>query len=187
MKTGAVIETPRLILGNWTDSETDRSAFHRLNSDEQVMRFFPYRRTRAESDAVLELIAGQHARDGFGWGKAELRQTGEVIAFLGMARVEPDFPNGPGTEVGWRFLPEFWGKGLASEAARALLGHGFGELGLTEIMAFAVPQNLASLRVMQAIGMRPDPACDFDHPRVPDTHPDLRRHVVFRVTQSDNA
>lgn len=183
MKTGVRIETPRLVLRNWTGSEPDRAAFHRLNSDEQVMRFFPYRRSRAECDAVLETIVAQHARDGFGWGAAELRQTGQAIAFLGMARVDPDFPNGPGCEIGWRFLPEHWGKGLASEAARALLSHGFETLALPEIMAFAAPQNLASLHVMRAIGMQPDPSGDFDHPRVPDSHPHLKRHVAYRMAR----
>ena len=56
MKSGTVIGTPRLVLRPWADGETDRAAFHRLNSDEQVMRFFPYRLTRAEADARFDAV-----------------------------------------------------------------------------------------------------------------------------------
>lgn len=186
MRSGAVIETPRLVLRHWTADHEDRAAFHRLNSDEQVMRFFPYRLGRAEADARLETIRAKAATDGFGWGTAVLKSTGENIAFLGVARTSLAPLFGDAVEIGWRFLPEQWGKGLASEAAGALRDHAFAELGLQSLIALAVPANAASIAVMRRIGMRHDPSRDFDHPTIPDTYPHLKRHVCYTLDRSAN-
>jgi RimJ/RimL family protein N-acetyltransferase len=66
-----------------------------------------------------------------------------------------------------------------------LLVFGFGELGLEEIISFAVWNNERSTAVMRRIGMTRDPEGDFDHPRVPDTHPQLRRHVLYSLKRQD--
>jgi len=79
----------------------------------------------------------------------------------------------------------YWGRGYATEAARAAIEDGFNRLGLAEIVAFTVAGNLRSRRVMERLGMTRDPAEDFDHPRFagdPD-HP-LRRHVLYRLRRS---
>ena len=83
-------------------------------------------------------------------------------------------------EIGWRLDAAYWNRGLATEGARAVLRYGFEELGLHEIVSFTVPANLPSRRVMEKLGMRHDPAGDFDHPRLPEGHP-LRRHVLYRL------
>ncbi|WP_338900050.1 GNAT family protein [Streptomyces sp. TG1A-60] len=72
-----------------------------------------------------------------------------------------------------------WGRGYATEAARAEVGYGFGDLGLAEIPAVTTAANLRSQAVMRRLGMTRDPADDFDDPSVP-TGP-LRRNVVFRL------
>jgi RimJ/RimL family protein N-acetyltransferase len=82
-------------------------------------------------------------------------------------------------EIGWRLLPHYWNKGLATEAARKILDHSASVLGLKEVVAFTVPANIPSRRVMEKIGMVRDLAGDFDHPRIPDGHP-LQRHVLYR-------
>ena len=56
---------------------------------------------------------------------------------------------------------------------------------LAEIVSFAVADNVRSTAVMKRIGMRPDPARDFDHPGVPDSHPQLRRHVLYAITADE--
>ena len=81
-------------------------------------------------------------------------------------------------EIGWRLARAAWGGGYATEAARALLTHGFEELGLTEIIAFTADTNLRSQAVMERLGMARDEARDFDHPGLAADHP-LRRHVVY--------
>jgi ribosomal-protein-alanine N-acetyltransferase len=83
-------------------------------------------------------------------------------------------------EIGWRLARAYWGKGYATEAAKAALDFAFGPGGLEEIVAFVAPGNRASRAVMERIGLREDPAGAFDHPRVPEGHP-LRRHLLYRA------
>ena len=83
-------------------------------------------------------------------------------------------------EILWRLLPEFWGRGLATEAAEAVLKMADGSLSLERIYAFAVVHNLPSLRVMQKIGMLPCDPPYFDHPQV--DVPELRQHLLYSIT-----
>ena len=176
------LETPRLILRNW--EERDRALFHRINSDEEVMRFFPFRRTRAEADAFMDRLRADNEARGYGFSALEAKETGESIGFAGLHpdAVAPSRPAGA-VEIGWRLAPEHWGKGYVSEAAAALLRFGFETLDLDEIISFAVWNNDRSTAVMRRIGMTAEPASDFDHPRVPDSHPHLMRHVFYRITR----
>lgn len=174
------VETERLILRPW--EERDRDLFHEINSDPQVMAFFPFRRDRQQADAFLEmLIDRQKTRTVF--PALELRETGECIGFCGLhdGDLEPVFPAGT-IEVGWRLATRHWGKGYATEGALAALRDGFERLALPEIVSFAIHDNHRSTAVMRRIGMTRDTAADFDHPNVPDTHPHLQRHVVYRIT-----
>ena len=123
--------------------------------------------------------------NGFGWALAEERATGVPIGFTGLARIRDDAVMGPGVEIGWRFVPEAWGQGLASEGARALLIHGFEDLGLDRIVAFAVAGNRASTAVMDRIGMKPRPDLNFDHPAIHDDMPHLKRHVFYEIFADD--
>lgn len=185
MKIDRTLETGRLRIRNWQDSEADRAFFHRVNNDEQVMRFFPWRLSRPEADAKLVQILARSAEVGFGWAVAEMSDTGEPVGFTGLSLLRDDSVGDSGVEIGWRFVPESWGKGLASEAARALLAHGFDDLGLDRIIAFAVTDNAASIAVMKRIGMTARPDLDFDHPGVPDTHPHLKRHAFYEMFAGD--
>jgi RimJ/RimL family protein N-acetyltransferase len=178
------IRTQRLILRNW--EERDRDLFYRINSDEQVMEFFPFRRDRETADRVMDRMRGEIARDGFGWTAAEVAETGECTGFIGLHRVEIEGLAREGTcEIGWRLAPEYWGKGYVTEGANALLAFGFTKLDLAEIISFAVWSNTRSTAVMERLGMRRDADADFDHPNVPDTHPELRRHVLYRLGRDE--
>jgi ribosomal-protein-alanine N-acetyltransferase len=87
-------------------------------------------------------------------------------------------------EVGWRLSREHWGKGYATEAASKALAHGFGALGLAEIVSFTAVTNQRSRRVMEKLGMTHDPNDDFEHPALPPGHP-LRRHVLYRIRREE--
>jgi len=178
------IRTERLILRNW--EERDRDLFHRINSDDRVMAFFPFRRDRAQSDVMLDTLRNGIDARGYGFTAAEIARTGQCIGFVGLmlTDMEPVFPAGT-VEIGWRLAPEFWGNGYVAEAAAAWLAFGFESLGLDEIVSFAVWNNRRSTAVMERIGMRRDPGSDFDHPGVPDTHPTLKRHVLYRLSEKD--
>jgi RimJ/RimL family protein N-acetyltransferase len=86
----------------------------------------------------------------------------------------------PCVEIGWRLAYEHWGRGYATEAAQAAVAFAFGGLHLEELVAFTVPANQRSRKVMERIGMTRSDADDFDHPDLPEGHP-LRRHMLYRL------
>ena len=173
-----MMETDRLLLRRWRDE--DREPFARLNSDPAVMEFFPARLSAVETGLMVDNIEAHLERHGFGLWAAELRATGEFIGFVGMAvpRFEAAFM--PAVEIGWRLSAAHWGKGLATEGARAVVRYAFDVLRLDELVSFTVPENVRSRAVMEKLGMTHDPADDFDHPGIPEGHP-LRRHVLYRL------
>ena len=115
------IRTERLILRNW--EERDRELFHRINSDERVMEFFPFRRDRAQSDDLMDRLRAGIAERGYGFSAVEIAATGECIGFVGLhpAEFEPVVPAGS-IEIGWRLAPEYWGFGYVTEAAAGVAG-----------------------------------------------------------------
>ncbi|GHD46936.1 N-acetyltransferase [Thalassobaculum fulvum] len=172
------IETDRLILRAWRDE--DRAPFAALNADPEVMRYFPKLLSREESDALAALVVERMAENGWGWYAVEVKGGEPFAGFVGLNVPGYPIPCGPCVEVGWRLARSAWGKGYASEAARACLGFGFGRLGLDEIVSFTAVGNTRSRAVMERLGMTSDPADDFEHPSLPDGHP-LRRHVLYRI------
>ncbi len=183
MKAGVTLETRRLLLRHWRADDLD--IFHRINSDKMMMRYFPFRRDILQAADLLRRLEEIIAETGFGWCAAVDKQSDEVIGFTGLARVRFEASFTPAVEIGWRLVPEHWGKGYATEAANSLLHHGFTCLGLTEIVAFAVPANAASTAVMRRIGMRARPDLDFDMPGIADEYAHLRRHVLFSLSQRE--
>lgn len=172
------LRTDRLILRRWRDS--DRGPFAALNADPEVMEHFPAPLSRAESDAMVDVIEARFDELGYGLWAAELAETGEFIGFTGLSvpRFTAHFT--PAVEIGWRLARSAWGYGYASEAATRAIEFGFGDLGLAEIVSFTAVGNVRSRAVMTRIGMTHDPADDFDHPSVPDGSP-LKRHVLYRL------
>lgn len=130
----------------------DAEAFFALNSNPDVMRY--------TGEPPLESV--EQARDaieaypdfttlGYGrWG-CFLRDTDQLIGFCGLKYLDDLDPGA--VDVGFRFLPEHWGKGYATEAATASLAFGFETIGLDRIIALVLPENAASIRVLEKIGM----------------------------------
>lgn len=175
------LHTPRLTLRNW--HAADLADFAALNHDEQVMRYFPGRLSRQESDALAGRIQAHIEQHDFGAWVVELRQQPGLIGILGLQRVLFDSAFTHSVEIGWRLLPAYWHQGLACEAAQAALAFGFNQLNLPEILAFTVPANQPSQALMQRLGMQRDPAEDFLHPLLPRDHP-LRPHVLYRLSKA---
>ena len=176
------LTTERLILRPWRAE--DLEPFAAMSADPEVMEHFPSTLTRAESDAVATAIGGEIETHGFGFWALEVPGVAPFIGFAGIRTVTFDAPFTPAVEIGWRLAPAHWGKGYATEAARAALVHGFGALGLAEIVAFTIPANLPSQAVMQRLGMTRNEAEDFAHPKVPPDHP-MSRHVLYRLRAED--
>lgn len=160
----AAVETERLVLRGW--QARDRAPFAALNADVWTPRL-----DAAESDALVDRLEALRARDGFAFMAVERRADGAFLGMVGLQRFPGAGALGPCVEVGWRLAREHWGRGYATEAARAWLDHGFGALGLAEIVAFTNADNAASMAVMRRLGMRRDPARDFVHPKAPELGP----------------
>jgi len=176
--TVPVIETDRLRLRGWRES--DLIPLAAINRDPVVTRYLGGPITKRESDLIVgRFLQKWQEEDRFGWWALEARESGTLLGFLGLAR--PDFrkPPAPCIEIGWRLARTAWGRGYATEAARAALAHGFA-FGLDEVVGFTVAENARSRRVMERLGMRCDRAEDFDHPLL-GPHDPLRRHLLYRL------
>ena len=178
------LTTDRLILRRWR--EFDREPFARINADPRVMEFMAAILTREESDRLADRIEHHFVEHGFGLYAAELRDERWFIGFIGLAIPSFEAAFTPCVEIGWRLSAEHWGKGLATEGARAVVGEAFDNLQISELVSFTVPGNLRSRRLMEKIGMTHNPADDFDHPSLPEGHP-LRRHVLYRLGRTTSA
>jgi RimJ/RimL family protein N-acetyltransferase len=180
-RTAIEVETPRLLLRPWRDS--DREPFAAMNSDPAVMEFFPALQTRDSSDASIDAWQSQFDLRGWSNWAAELKGTGAFIGFVGLSVPRRVLPFSPCVEIGWRLARAFWGQGLASEGAREALRVGFELLNLREIVSFTAVHNVRSRRVMERIGLRNADA-DFEHPGVPEGHP-LRLHCLYRIDRTE--
>jgi RimJ/RimL family protein N-acetyltransferase len=174
-----LLHGPRVTLRSWRADDLEVLAA--LNADPRVMQHFPQLLSRDESAAMIaRMQAGIDAR---GWGNWAVEVGGRCIGFAGLSVPSFDAHFTPCTEIGWRLAFDAWGRGHATEAARLALAYGFALAGLAEIVSFTAPSNSRSMAVMQRIGMRRDPADDFDHPRLPGHR--LQRHVLYRLRRTD--
>ena len=148
--------TERLVLRSWRPS--DRAPFARLNADPEVVRFLndgvPVH-ARRERRAASTPSRPTGTQRGFGlWCAAAREDPDECLGFVGLA-VPSFLPSVlPAVEVGWRLARPAWGRGLATEGARASLRHAFEELGLEAVISIIDPANERSIRVAEKLGMR---------------------------------
>lgn len=175
------VTTPRLFLRQWRDRDLD--PFAQLNADPMAMKYFPAPLSRNESDAMAERCRALIAEQGWGFWAVELQKTGAFIGFVGLNHPRVDLPFSPCVEVGWRLLPAYWGKGLATEAAQRALQVGFGPLGLEQIVSFTAVQNGRSRAVMERLGMNYQGT--FEHPSVP-AETGLRFHCWYNIRATTN-
>lgn len=172
------LRTERLILRPWADE--DFAPFAAMSADPRVMEHFPSTLGRADSDNVASILKSDLDIMGYGFWALEVPGEAPFIGFTGIRPVTFDAHFVPAVEIGWRLATAHWGKGYATEAARAALAHGFGALGLREIVSFTTTTNIRSQAVMQRLGMTHDEAEDFSHPALPEGHR-LSRHVLYRL------
>jgi RimJ/RimL family protein N-acetyltransferase len=165
-----------VVLRQWSDA--DLIPYAAMNADPEVMRHFPAMLTAEESAASLERL--RRGIDLRGWGIWAVEVNNELAGFTGLSVPSFEAPFMPCTEIGWRFRREFWGRGIATRAAREALRYGFDTLKLLEIVSFTATSNTRSQLLMQRLGFERDLDGDFDHPAVPIEHP-VRRHVLYRL------
>jgi RimJ/RimL family protein N-acetyltransferase len=171
------LRTERLVLRQWREDDLD--PFAALNADPEVMRYFPAPLTRQQSDALAERARAGISERGWGWWAVEVEGGEPFVGFVGLSvpRFEAHFT--PAVEVGWRLARPAWGRGYATEGARAAVTYGFDELRLDQIVSFTTVANERSRRVMERLEMTHDAADDFAHPLV--SPGPLQRHVLYRI------
>lgn len=145
------IETPRLLIRPFEKTDGDVAAMHALFSDPEVVKYIggnldTPERTR---ERVMRWIGFQEELGYSCWAVIE-KSSGEVIGDCGLSPLEY---KGPEIELGYDFRRDCWGKGYATEAARACLDYGFKELKLDTIVAVVFRENVASCRVLEKCGM----------------------------------
>lgn len=174
------IETPRLNLRDWTDDDIE--PWVAMNADPRVAEFLARTFTREFSEAAALHMREALRKNGYGWWVVEIRGGASFAGVICLQDVPFEAPFTPAREIGWRFAHEHWGKGYATEGARAALQFAFDRLAWDEVLAFTAALNLRSQRVMERLGMTRDPNDDFDHPRLTAGHP-LRRHLLYRISR----
>ncbi len=144
-----VIETERLLLRMFRAEDLD--AVYHLFNDADVQKYLSVenKRTREQLKTTLENLVSRWDERGFGMWCVTEKKTGEIAGYCGFQY----FDNMPQVEIVFAFLKSFWGSGFATEAAKACLRFWFDELTSKEMFAATSPDNHASLRVLEKIGM----------------------------------
>jgi len=147
-----VAQTPRLTLRNFTPGDEAQLAW--IYTDPDVMRYIPPGVAWAPEKIAwfVNICQERYVTPGFGmWAVAMRESPATIVGHCGLqylAKTEH-------VEIAWLFGKRCWNQGFATEAARAVLAHGFETLGLSRIVAVAEPPNGASLRLMEKLGMTP--------------------------------
>jgi len=147
------LETPRLLLRRWQSRDLD--GFAAVNAQPEVMRYISDGRTlnRAQTAERLATYRRHWDDHGFGLYAVEIKDTGELAGFTGLA-VPTFLPEiMPAVEIGWRLGRAYWGQGLATEAAQRVVTHARAALDLRRLVSIHVVGNEASARVMVKLGM----------------------------------
>ncbi|NDV47239.1 N-acetyltransferase [Paludibacter sp. 221] len=170
------IETPRLILRDWR--EDDFPAFAKMNSDENVMKYFPKTLMEEESREMFNQIQNHFEKYGYSAYAIESKKHKTVIGFAGFHNIDFDADFTPGVEILWRLQFDKWGKGYATEAASACLRYAKVRLDFKEVYSYTTIWNKMSENVMQKIGM--NKISEFNHPLLPEGHL-LSKHVLYKI------
>ncbi|MEL6133116.1 MAG: GNAT family N-acetyltransferase [Bacteroidota bacterium] len=171
-----ILTTERLGLRNW--EMEDLSAAVEMNSDPEVMRFFPATRGREASVGMIEKFRAHQDKYGFTYFAVDELAGDLALGFVGLFSQDYEAPFTPCVDIGWRLRKQYWGRGYAPEAAKACLDFAFQFLGLKEVIATTPHINLPSRRVMEKIGMTYQG--EYIHPKVPNPHP-LQPSVWYKI------
>ena len=147
-----IIETERLLLREITPD--DKEEMFRLHSNPEVQKYTgePPFESLEEMEEAIRARTNNYKKYGYGRWATFLKDGIQFVGWAGLAYL----PELNEIDLGYRFLPEYWGLGIATEASEAILEYGFNVLGLERIIAIAMKENKASIRVMEKVGMEFD-------------------------------
>lgn len=159
--------------------KNDNAIFYDLCSDPDVMHYFPAPLTKDQSDEFLRRLIKFDDDYGLTSWAAEEISTGHFIGFIGFLVVIMDTAIKGEIEIGWRLKKEFWGKGYATEGAKACIEYGFNNLGLNDIYAYTAVVNKSSQNIMKKLCMKYQ--YNFNRPGFENTW--LEEHVLYKVSK----
>ena len=177
-----VIETERLILRTWRKEDAD--PYFQINQDPKVIEFLPGPLTMEQVHDFIPAVNNHSDKYSYTLWAACLKETEELMGFIGLNYTDWESNFTPAVEVGWRLGFKYWGKGYATEGAKASLEYGIKQCSLKEIISFTVPANVRSLRVMEKIGLKRDLNSDFTHPKLAADHK-LSHHVLYKLSADE--
>ena len=142
------LETPRLLLRMFRESDLD--AYAQMCGDPEVMRYLNDGEPLSREDAWrhMAMVVGHWSLRGFGLWAVELKETGAMIGRIGCYRPE----GWPELEVGWALRRHYWGRGYATEGARASLRFAFTQLKADHVVSIIHPLNTASIALAKSLG-----------------------------------
>lgn len=164
----------RLGFRNWKDSDLD--LLQKINTDPDVMKYFPAPATKDQTQDFIRRMQGMFHSKGYCYFAVEVLETGDFIGFIGISDQTYDSHFTPCTDIGWRLAKPHWKKGYAVEGARAVLEFAKVHLKLNEIYATAPKLNVNSIAVMERIGLQFKEY--FEHPRLLE-HEELKTCVLY--------
>ena len=147
------LETTRLRLRLFTHD--DLQIMFRLNTDPDVIKYAdtPAKDMEEVRQRLEQGPLSDYKKYGYGRFAVELKESGDVIGFCGIKYLpEIDLP-----EVGFRYLKEYWGRGIGTEAARVCVDFARDDLKIEKLIALIIPGNIASIRVAEKLGMTKGP------------------------------
>ncbi len=177
-----IIQTERLILRLWKSE--DAQPYYDINQDPEVIRYLRGPLTIEQVQYFIFSANAHYDTHGYTLWAVELKETGELIGFIGLNYIDWKTLFTPAVEIAWRLGTHFWGNGYATEGARAVLKYGFMVLGIQKIVSFTVPANTRSIWVMKKIGLQRDENGDFNHPKLSLDHP-LSQHILYKLIRDD--
>jgi len=146
-----ILETDRLALRKLTPN--DAEFILQLLNEPSFLRYIGDKNVRTLDDARQYILSGpvdSYQRNGFGLYLVELKDAGLPIGMCGLIKRQ-DFTH---ADIGYAFLPDYWGKGYAVESAAAVLLYAKNAMGLQRILAITSPDNESSIRVLEKIGLK---------------------------------
>lgn len=145
------IETERLIIRPFRLEDIEPS--YAMNLDEEVSRYTADGGIVSKKEIerrIVENVLGDYEKYGFGRLAVELKEENKFIGFTGLKYLE-DLDE---VDLGYRFMKDYWGKGIATESGKACINLGFNKLGLKRMIGMVLPENTGSIRVLEKLNFK---------------------------------
>jgi RimJ/RimL family protein N-acetyltransferase len=171
-----IFYSDRLAFRQWRKTDIDEMSL--INSDKDVMEFFPNTQSFKETREFVERMQKHYNEKSFCYFAVEISKSNEFIGFVGMSVPRIEFDFSPCIDLGWRLKKSAWGNGYATEAASACINYAFENLDIEELVAMAPKINTKSIHVMEKIGMTH--VKNFKHPLLK-SYPTLEECVLYKI------